>query len=101
MPHRNNVTVGATQFARPASGCGKFLIQMRETPIFVVYPGPVYGWAVTAKGSTQNHFFSDKKVAVSYARSWAEANRPARVRVETREGRIEAEWVYEPFAKQR
>ena len=47
---------------------------MRETPIFVVYPGPVYGWAVTAKGSTQNHFFSDKKVAVSYARSWAEAN---------------------------
>ena len=53
------------------------------------------------EGSTQNHFFSDKKVAVSYARSWAEANRPARVRVETREGRTEAEWVYEPFARKR
>ena len=70
---------------------------MRETPTFIVYPGPVYGWAVTAMGSTQSHFFSEKKVAVSYARSWAEANRPARVRVETREGQIEAEWVYEPF----
>ena len=70
---------------------------MREIPIFIVYPGPVYGWAVTAMGSTQSHFFSEKKVAVSYARSWAEANRPARVRVETREGRIEAEWVYDPF----
>jgi hypothetical protein len=40
-------------------------------------------------------------VAVSYARSWAEANRPARVRVETREGQIEAEWVYEPSARKR
>jgi hypothetical protein len=74
---------------------------MRETPIFVVYPGPVYGWAVTARGSTQNHFFSDKKVAVSYARSWAEANRPAKARLATREGRIEAEWVYESFARRR
>jgi hypothetical protein len=50
---------------------------------------------------SRNHFFSDKKVAVSCARSWAEANRPARVRVETREGEIEAEWVYEPFARKR
>jgi hypothetical protein len=74
---------------------------MRETPIFVVSPGPVSGWAVTARGSTQNHFFSDKKVAVSYARSWAEANRPAKARLATREGRIEAEWVYESFARRR
>ena len=72
---------------------------MRETPVFVVYPGPVYGWAVTARGSTQNHFFSDKKVAVSYARSWAEANRPARVRLENCDGRIEAEWFYAPYAR--
>ena len=49
----------------------------------------------------RNHFFSDKKVAVSYARSWGEANRPAKVRLATREGRIEAEWVYEPFARRR
>ena len=70
---------------------------MRETPLFVVYPGPVYGWAVGCIGSTQSHFFSEKDLAVSYAKSWAEANRPARVRLETREGRIEAEWVYEPF----
>jgi hypothetical protein len=49
----------------------------------------------------RNHFFSDKKVAASYARSWAEANRPARVRIETREGQIEAEWVYEPFNRRR
>ncbi len=72
---------------------------MRETPVFVVCPGPVYGWAVTARGSTQNHLFSDKKVAVSYARSWAEANRPARVRLENRDGRIEAEWFYAPYAR--
>jgi hypothetical protein len=70
---------------------------MRETPIFVVYPGPVYGWAVTATGSTQSHFFSEKKVAVSYAKSWAEANRPAKVRLESPDGRLEAEWVFEPY----
>jgi hypothetical protein len=74
---------------------------MRETPIFIVYPGPVYGWAVSCKGSTQSHFFSDKTVAVNYAKSWAEANRPSRVRIETAEGRIESEWVYEPFRKDR
>jgi hypothetical protein len=50
-------------------------------------------------GSTQSHFFSEKKVAVSYAKSWAEANRPARVRLESREGRIEAEWIFEPYRK--
>ena len=50
---------------------------MREIPLFVVYPGPVFGWAVACKGGTQTHFFSEKKVAITYARSWAEANRPA------------------------
>ena len=72
---------------------------MREIPVFVVYPGPVFGWAVACKGGTQSHFFSDKKVAITYARSWAEANRPARVRVESKEGKVEAEWLYEPDRK--
>lgn len=70
---------------------------MREIPLFVVHPGPVLGWAVSCTGGAQSYFFSDKHVAVSYAKSWAEANRPARVRVETRDGKIEAEWTYEPF----
>lgn len=75
---------------------------MRESPpIFVVHPGPVYGWAVSCRGGTQSHFFSDKAVAINYARSWAEAVRPARVRVETGDGRIEREWVYEPFRRER
>jgi hypothetical protein len=34
---------------------------------------------------------------VSYAKSWAEANRPAKVRVESPDGRLEAEWVFEPY----
>jgi len=70
---------------------------MRDNPLFVVYPGPVYGWSVVCVGSTQSHLFSEKAVALSYAKSWAEANRPARVRVETSDGKIEAEWVYEPY----
>jgi hypothetical protein len=74
---------------------------MREIPVFIVYPGPVFGWAVACRGSTQSHFFSDKKVAITYARSWAEANRPARVRVESKEGKLEAEWLYEPYRKDR
>jgi hypothetical protein len=74
---------------------------MLETPIFVVYPGPVYGWAVSCRGSTQSHFFTDKTVAVSYAKSWAEANRPARVRLQTAEGRVVSEWVFEPFRRDR
>jgi hypothetical protein len=74
---------------------------MREIPLFIVYPGPVFGWAVACEGNTQSHFFSDKRVAITYARSWAEANRPARVRVETAEGKIEAEWLYEPYQKDR
>jgi hypothetical protein len=72
---------------------------MREIPLFIVYPGPVFGWAVACKGGTQSHFFSDKKVAITYARSWAEAYRPARVRVETAEGKVEVEWLYEPYRK--
>jgi hypothetical protein len=74
---------------------------MREIAVFIVYPGPVFGWAVACKGGTQSHFFSDKKVAITYARSWAEANRPARVRVESKEGKLEAEWLYEPYRKDR
>jgi hypothetical protein len=74
---------------------------MREIPLFVVYPGPVLGWAVACKGGTQSHFFSEKQVAITYARSWAEANRPARVRVETADGTIESEWAYEPYRKDR
>jgi hypothetical protein len=70
-----------------------------DAPLFIVYPGPVYGWAVTCVGSTQAQAFSNKDIAVHYARSWAEANRPARVRVETREGKIETEWNYEPFRR--
>jgi Uncharacterized protein conserved in bacteria (DUF2188) len=74
---------------------------MREIPVFIVYPVPVFGWAVACRGGTQSHFFSDKKVAITYARSWAEANRPARVRVESKEGKVEAEWLYEPYRKER
>ena len=74
---------------------------MREIPLFIVHPGSAFGWAVACKGGTQSHFFSDKKIAITYARSWAEANRPARVRVETAEGRVEAEWLYEPYRKDR
>jgi hypothetical protein len=68
---------------------------MHETPLFVVSPAPMYGWAVTCKGGSQTYFFSDKHIALNYAKSWAEANRPARARVQTQHGEIEAEWVYE------
>ncbi len=71
----------------------------QDIPLFIVYPGPVFGWAVSFVGGTQSQTFSDKDIAINYARSWAEAHRPARVRVESKDGRIEAEWVYEPYRK--
>jgi hypothetical protein len=71
---------------------------MEEVPVFVVYPGPVWGWAVACRGGTQSHTFTDKNLAINYAKSWAEANRPSMVRVETPEGRIESEWEFAPFA---
>jgi hypothetical protein len=70
---------------------------MDKVPVFVVYPGPVWGWAVACGGSTQSHMFTDKTLAINYARSWAEANRPSLVRVESPDGRIEAEWKYSPY----
>jgi hypothetical protein len=69
-----------------------------DEPVFVVYPGPMWGWAVACKGGTQSKIFSDKAVAINYAKSWAEANRPSRVQVETPEGRVESEWGFGPFA---
>ncbi|MCX7891061.1 MAG: DUF2188 domain-containing protein [Burkholderiales bacterium] len=71
---------------------------MEEEPVFVVYPGPIWGWAVACKGGTQSHVFTDKSVAINYAKSWAEANRPSRVQVETREGAVEDQWEFGPFA---
>jgi hypothetical protein len=70
---------------------------MEEVPIFVVYPGPQWGWAVACRGATQSHTFTDKHVAISYAKSWAEANRPSVVRVESPDGGLEAEWEYSPY----
>lgn len=71
----------------------------QDVPLFIVYPGPVFGWLVASLGSTQSHTFSDKHVAINYAKSWAEANRPSRVRVEDAQGRIEAEWTFEPYRR--
>jgi hypothetical protein len=70
-----------------------------DFPLFVVYPGPVFGWQVASVGGTQSHTFSDKHVAINYAKSWAEAHRPARVRVEDEHGRIEMEWTFEPYRR--
>lgn len=71
-----------------------------DVPLFVVYPGPVFGWMVASVGTTQSHTFSDKHVAINYAKSWAEAHRPARVRVETPDGSVEAEWSFEPYRRE-
>jgi hypothetical protein len=92
------MNIGAMQSkARCATG-KKSKARMEEVPVFVVYPGPVWGWAVACRGGTQSHTFTDKTLAINYAKSWAEANRPSMVRVETPEGRIEAEWEFAPFA---
>lgn len=69
----------------------------QDVPLFIVYPGPVFGWMVYSVGGTQSHPFSDKNVAINYAKSWAEANRPAKVRVEDANGRTEAEWMFDPY----
>jgi hypothetical protein len=70
----------------------------KSEPVFVVYPGPLWGWAVACKGGTGSKIFSDKGVAINYAKSWAEAHRPSRVQVETPEGRVEAEFDFGPYA---
>jgi hypothetical protein len=46
-------------------GSGPTKEAMREIPLLIVYPGPVFGWAVACKGGTQSHFFSDRTVAIT------------------------------------
>jgi hypothetical protein len=92
----------ATMQSNTRSGTGtRSKARMEDVPVFVVYPGPMWGWAVACRGGTQSHTFTDKNLAINYAKSWAEANRPSVVRVETPEGRIEAQWEYAPFSGSR
>jgi hypothetical protein len=65
-------------------------------PEFVVAPDPTLGWRVTLESALEKHSFVDKRLAIRYARQWADANRPSRVVVRTADGRTEKHWDYPP-----
>lgn len=65
-------------------------------PEFVVAPDTAIGWHVTLASTTEHHSFVDKRLAIRYARQWANANRPSRVVVRSADGSIEAHWDYPP-----
>ena len=65
-------------------------------PEFVVAPDPTVGWRVTLESATEEHAFVDKRLAIRYARQWADANRPSRVVVRTADGNTEKHWDYPP-----
>ncbi|MCU0803878.1 MAG: DUF2188 domain-containing protein [Burkholderiales bacterium] len=66
-------------------------------PVFLVAPEASIGWRVSFDGAPEAHSFVDKRLAIRYARDWAEANRPSRVVVRSREGSDEAHWDYPPL----
>jgi len=66
-------------------------------PVFLVAPESSIGWRVSFDGAAEAHSFVDKRLAVRYARDWAEANRPSRVVVLSREGSDEVHWEYPPL----
>ena len=66
-------------------------------PVFMVSPEASIGWRVSFEGAPEVHSFVDKRLAIRYAKDWAEANRPSRVVVLSREGADEAQWEYPPL----
>jgi hypothetical protein len=57
-------------------------------------PGREYGWEVVLEGSAHSHFFADRSLALTYAKAWAAANRPSKVRVTSGGEGLEHEWTF-------
>ncbi|MGA8053782.1 MAG: DUF2188 domain-containing protein [Burkholderiales bacterium] len=66
-------------------------------PLFLVAPDASVGWRVSHENAAESHSFLDKRLAIRYAREWADANRPSRVLVRDKHGGTEASWEYPPL----
>ncbi len=63
--------------------------------LFYVAPVELLAWCVSIEGGVESHRFIDKRLAIQYAHSWAQVNRPSKVLLTTREGVVESSWTFE------
>ena len=68
------------------------LIEIEKT--ILVRSRAKHWWEVAMTGVEKPHRFVDRRLAVSYAKMWAAANRPSTVRVMTPDGQLEREWNF-------
>lgn len=63
--------------------------------LFYVAPTERLGWRVSIEGGVESHRFIDKRLAIQYAHSWAQVNRPSRVLLlNAPEGAVESAWSF-------
>lgn len=65
----------------------------RDTLVFV-QPSIEQRWEVLLEGRVKSHHFSDRSLALNYAKIWASVNRPSKVRVSGPGGVVEHEWLF-------
>jgi hypothetical protein len=61
-------------------------------PVFVVYPGALWGWEVVREGEDRPVVFEERAAALSHAWKLARACAPAVVRIENWYAAVQAEW---------
>jgi hypothetical protein len=65
----------------------------KQTLIFV-QPGVQQRWEVLLEGGVKPQHFSDRSLALNYAKIWASVNRPSKIQVNGPTGNLEHEWVF-------
>jgi len=62
--------------------------------LVLVQPGVQRRWEVLLEGYVKSPQFSDRCLALSYAKMWASVNRPSKIRVSNLAGNVEHEWEF-------
>jgi len=60
----------------------------------LVRPGPTAGWGVLLPGAVASEPFLDRTQALSFAKAWASAHRPATMHVSGVGGNFTHEWSF-------
>jgi hypothetical protein len=69
---------------------------MSQWRCFRVESAEPYGWVVYLEGTRRAHFFVGRSIAVTFAKLFAQALAPSRVRLVDLSGRVTEEWAYPP-----
>ncbi|MCZ7563678.1 MAG: hypothetical protein M5U08_07580 [Burkholderiales bacterium] len=62
--------------------------------LVLVQPGPTAGWGVLLPGAVVSELFRERAQALSFAKAWASAHRPATMHVSGVGGNFTHEWSF-------